>query len=56
MFHWLVTSKMVVEVIDKPFLFISQLDHAVKIRSIPLTQDRYNEAAVILQELMALMP
>ncbi|KAL7001478.1 hypothetical protein U1Q18_002629, partial [Sarracenia purpurea var. burkii] len=32
------------------------LDHAVKIRSVPLTHDRYTEAAGILHEVMAIMP
>ncbi|RXH70431.1 hypothetical protein DVH24_007687 [Malus domestica] len=36
-------------------LFCS-IEEAVKIRSLALTQDRYNEAAVILQEVMALAP
>ncbi|GAV91618.1 PsbQ domain-containing protein [Cephalotus follicularis] len=41
---------------NKLFCSIEELDHAVKIRNIALTQDRYNEAAIILQELMAIMP
>ncbi|KAK9935701.1 hypothetical protein M0R45_022789 [Rubus argutus] len=49
-------KKALTELGNKLFCSIEELDHAVKIRSIPLTQDRYNEAAVILQELMALMP
>ncbi|XP_061990714.1 photosynthetic NDH subunit of lumenal location 3, chloroplastic-like isoform X1 [Rosa rugosa] len=49
-------KKALTEVGNKLFSSIEELDHAVKIRSIPLTQDRYNEAGVILQELMVLMP
>ncbi|KAL5993527.1 hypothetical protein ACLOJK_014452 [Asimina triloba] len=32
------------------------LDRAVKIRSMSLTQNRYNDTAVVLQEVMSLMP
>ncbi|KAA8532307.1 hypothetical protein F0562_032340 [Nyssa sinensis] len=49
-------KKRLTELANKFFCSIEELDHAVKIRSIPLSQDRYSEAAVILQEVMALMP
>ncbi|CAK9166754.1 unnamed protein product [Ilex paraguariensis] len=49
-------KKALTDLANKLFCSIEELDHAVKIRSIHLTNDRYNEAAVILQEVMALMP
>ncbi|XP_004297769.1 PREDICTED: oxygen-evolving enhancer protein 3, chloroplastic-like isoform X1 [Fragaria vesca subsp. vesca] len=49
-------KKALTEVGNKLFSSIEELDHAVKIHSIPLTRDRYNEAGVILQELLVLMP
>ncbi|XP_030960886.1 photosynthetic NDH subunit of lumenal location 3, chloroplastic-like isoform X1 [Quercus lobata] len=49
-------KKPLTELANKLFCSIEELDHAVKSRSVPLTQDRYNEAAVILQEVMAQMP
>ncbi|XP_009351673.1 photosynthetic NDH subunit of lumenal location 3, chloroplastic-like isoform X1 [Pyrus x bretschneideri] len=49
-------KRALTELANKLFCSIEELDHAVKIRSLALTQDRYNEAAVILQEVMALAP
>ncbi|KAH7841519.1 hypothetical protein Vadar_030999 [Vaccinium darrowii] len=49
-------KKGLTELANKLFCSIEELDEAVKIRSITLTHDRYNEAAGILQELMELMP
>uniref|UniRef100_A0A5B7BRB0 Uncharacterized protein n=1 Tax=Davidia involucrata TaxID=16924 RepID=A0A5B7BRB0_DAVIN len=49
-------KKTLTSLANKLFTSIEELDHAVKIRSITLTHDRYNEAAVILQEVMAHMP
>lgn len=46
-------KKALAELANKLFCSIEELDDAVKIRSIPLTHDRYNEAAVILQEVVA---
>ncbi|XP_059649843.1 oxygen-evolving enhancer protein 3, chloroplastic-like [Cornus florida] len=40
---------------NKLFRSIEELDDAVKIRSVSLSHDRYNEAAVILHEVMAFM-
>lgn len=31
---------------------LMQLDHAVKIRSVPLTHERYDDVAVVLKEVM----
>lgn len=39
-----------------PSKYVLQLDYAVKIRSISLTQDRYDDAAIVLQEVMSSMP
>ncbi|KAF8389594.1 hypothetical protein HHK36_024112 [Tetracentron sinense] len=49
-------KKSLTELANRLFYYIEELDHAVKIRNIPLTQNRYNDAAVVLQEVMAIMP
>ncbi|CAB4295945.1 unnamed protein product [Prunus armeniaca] len=49
-------KRALTELANKLFCSIEELDHAMKIRSVPLTQDRYNQAAVVLQEVIALAP
>ncbi|KAF5750023.1 psbQ-like protein 2 chloroplastic [Tripterygium wilfordii] len=49
-------KKALTELGNKLFCSIEELDRAVKIQNISLTQDRYNDAAVILQEVMAIIP
>ncbi|XP_043717931.1 photosynthetic NDH subunit of lumenal location 3, chloroplastic-like [Telopea speciosissima] len=49
-------KKSLIDLANRLFHYIEELDHAVKIRSIPLTQNRYNDAALVLQEVMALVP
>ncbi|KAJ4974944.1 hypothetical protein NE237_008118 [Protea cynaroides] len=48
-------KKTLSDLANRLFHYMEELDHAVKIRSIPLTQNRYNEAAHVLQEVMAIM-
>eukprot|EP00262_Sarcandra_glabra_P000643 TRINITY_DN10781_c0_g1_i1.p1 TRINITY_DN10781_c0_g1~~TRINITY_DN10781_c0_g1_i1.p1 ORF type:complete len:112 (+),score=13.50 TRINITY_DN10781_c0_g1_i1:276-611(+) len=61
-FNQIITSapvdqkKPLTDLANKLFYYIEELDHAVKTRSISLTQNRYNEAAVVLEEVMSLMP
>lgn len=40
------------ELANKLFYSIEELDHAVKIRSVPLTHERYDDVAVVLKEVM----
>ncbi|XP_043696026.1 photosynthetic NDH subunit of lumenal location 3, chloroplastic-like [Telopea speciosissima] len=48
-------KKSLTDLANRLFHYIEELDHAVKIRSIPLTQNRYSDAALVLQEVMAIM-
>ncbi|KAM7463310.1 hypothetical protein LguiA_031431 [Lonicera macranthoides] len=43
------------ELSNKFFCSIEEVDHAVKVRSIELTQDRCSDAAVIFREIMELL-
>ncbi|RWR78571.1 Photosystem II PsbQ [Cinnamomum micranthum f. kanehirae] len=45
-----------IDLANKLFQSIEELDYAVQIRSISLTQDRYDDAALVLKEVMTLMP
>ncbi|XP_058090406.1 photosynthetic NDH subunit of lumenal location 3, chloroplastic-like [Magnolia sinica] len=49
-------KKPLTDLANRLFYYIEELDRAVKIRSISLTQNRYNDTAVVLQEVMAFMP
>ncbi|KAF8378903.1 hypothetical protein HHK36_030252 [Tetracentron sinense] len=49
-------KKTLTDLANRLFYYIEELGHAVKIRSVPLTQNRYKDAAVVLQEVMATMP
>ncbi|CAD5193725.1 photosynthetic NDH subunit of lumenal location 3, chloroplastic [Musa acuminata AAA Group] len=46
-------KKFLTDLANKLFCYMEQLDHAVKSRSISLTQIRYNDTAHVLQEVMA---
>eukprot|EP00268_Persea_americana_P047336 TRINITY_DN49259_c0_g1_i1.p1 TRINITY_DN49259_c0_g1~~TRINITY_DN49259_c0_g1_i1.p1 ORF type:complete len:112 (+),score=26.76 TRINITY_DN49259_c0_g1_i1:165-500(+) len=45
-----------IDLANKLFQSIEELDYAVQIRSISLTHDRYDDAALVLKEVMTLMP
>nr|XP_010940302.2 photosynthetic NDH subunit of lumenal location 3, chloroplastic isoform X1 [Elaeis guineensis] len=45
-------KKTLTDLANKLFDFMEELDQAVKSRSIPLTQVRYNDAALALQEVV----
>ncbi|RWR92879.1 photosynthetic NDH subunit of lumenal location 3, chloroplastic-like protein [Cinnamomum micranthum f. kanehirae] len=49
-------KKPLLELANKLFHYIEELDNAVKIRNISLTQSRYEDAALVLQEVMSVMP
>ncbi|XP_077246386.1 photosynthetic NDH subunit of lumenal location 3, chloroplastic-like [Tasmannia lanceolata] len=49
-------KKPLTDLANRLFHYIEQLDRAVKIRSISLTQDRYSDTALVLQEVILLMP
>ncbi|XP_042486660.1 photosynthetic NDH subunit of lumenal location 3, chloroplastic-like [Macadamia integrifolia] len=48
-------KKSLTELANRLFYYIEELDHAVKLRNIPLTQNRYSDAAVVLHEVMSVM-
>ncbi|KAK6936494.1 Oxygen-evolving enhancer protein 3 [Dillenia turbinata] len=48
-------KKILTEVANKLFGTIEELDEAVKVRSISLAQDRCNEVALVLLEVVALI-
>ncbi|KAG9442331.1 hypothetical protein H6P81_018185 [Aristolochia fimbriata] len=41
---------------NRLFYYIEELDRAVKIRSVSQTQNRYSDAALVLEEIMSVMP
>ncbi|KAJ8643533.1 hypothetical protein MRB53_005281 [Persea americana] len=45
-----------IDLANKLFQSIEELDYAVQIRSISLTKDRYDDTALVLQEVMSFMP
>ncbi|XAR53199.1 hypothetical protein NMG60_11021652 [Bertholletia excelsa] len=49
-------QKALTQLANKLFCSIEELDHATKEGNIPLTHDRYNEVAVVIQEVMAFIP
>ncbi|RWW65409.1 hypothetical protein BHE74_00027295 [Ensete ventricosum] len=46
-------KKVLTDLANKLFYYMEQLDHAVRIRSMSLTQVCYNDTASVLQEVMA---
>ncbi|RWR72676.1 Photosystem II PsbQ [Cinnamomum micranthum f. kanehirae] len=45
-----------IDLANKLFQSIEELDYAVQIRCISLTQDRYDDTALVLEEVMSFMP
>ncbi|PIA64132.1 hypothetical protein AQUCO_00201433v1 [Aquilegia coerulea] len=45
------------EIANRLFYYIQELDHAMKILNVPLMRHRYNDTALVLQEVLAaIMP
>ncbi|KAL5721553.1 hypothetical protein ACHQM5_005186 [Ranunculus cassubicifolius] len=49
-------KKSLTDLANRLFYYIQELDHAIKIRSVPVTRNRCNEVAIVLQEVVADMP
>ncbi|KAF9624067.1 hypothetical protein IFM89_007765 [Coptis chinensis] len=49
-------KKSLTELGNRLFYYIQELDHVIKLQNIPLTRSRFNDAALVLQEIIDILP